>query len=372
MTAEEKKTIDMIRQIREAVENQSLPLEQFPLEDLVNLVDVTLGIQIIKKMGGMKKQHFESLTRGLLKNIQNCVQKKDIESCVDALMLLEEQYRCFDVILTACNSQKHVEQYKIMTIVAGEAYSKQQFYRHQMNSVEEAKNENCIGMGKGVVYTCTFLSQIELQQPEYINMNWDYVCFTNDNTKWGTKEGVWEYRKIDVEDAGDLKTLFNMCMIKPHVLLPEYDYSIWVNPAYKIVGDLELLQAGYGRNASCLAFPTYVCDDVYEIISTTGLGADDENIRMRKKKLQYEKEGYPQHYGMISGNILFRSHRDETLCKVMETWWQEAMQCGRLWDYGFNYAAWKHNYDYALCDLFVETNEYFKNMVCDLEVRGND
>lgn len=371
MTAEEKKTIDMIRQIREAVENQTLSLQQFPTGDLANLIDATLGRGFLGMTGGMEKKSFNPLIDCLLKMIQRTVEQNDIQGCVRALLLLEEQYRCFDMVLTAYKGQKYVEQYKVIAIVAGESYSKLQYYLHQNVRHPANMEANEVQGGRGVVYTCTLFSQIELQQPEYINMNWDYICFTKDKDKWGTKEGVWEYRNFNVENCEDAKMLLRMCILKPHVLLPEYDYSIWVNPAYKIVGDLELFMASYGRNGSLLAFPTYVTDDVYEIMQT-GLHSDEENIRMRKKCLQYEKEGYPHHYGMISGNIIIRNHRDEKMRCVMETWWDEAMQCGRLWDYGFNYAAWKHDFEFAICDEFVEMNSYFKNMVCDLEVKRNE
>lgn len=371
MTAEEKKTIDMLRQIREAVENKSLSLEQFPTEDLANLIDATLGREFLGMTGGMNKKNFDPLIDCLLKMIQRCVEQRDIQGCVRALLLLEEQYRCFDMILTAYKGQKYVEQYKIIAIAAGEAYSKLQYYLHQNVRIPKNVEVEKDWGGKGVVFTTTLFSQIELQQPEYINMNWDYICFTKDKEKLGTKEGVWQYRDFNVEGCEDNRILFHMCMLKAHELLPEYDYSIWVNPAYKIVGDLELFLASYGRNVSFLAFPSYVTDDVYEIMET-GLHSDEENIKMRKKRLQYEKEGYPCHYGMISDNIIIRNHRDEKMCDVMETWWKEAMECGRLWNFGFNYAAWKNDFKFAVCDAFVEMNFYLKNMVCDLEVKRNE
>ena len=371
MTAEEKKTIEMIRQIREAVENKSLSLAQFPTEDLANLINVTLGREFLGMTGGMDKNSFVPLIDCLLKLIDSCVEEKDIQGCVRVLLLLEEQYRCLDMILTAYKGQKYVEQYKVISIAAGEAYSRLQYYLHQNVRMSGETGQKVLQVGKGVVFTTTVLSQTELQQPEYININWDYICFTEDKDKWGTKEGIWEYRRFPETICKNANELLNMCMIKAHELLPEYDYSIWVNPAYKIVGDLELFLASYGSNNSLLAFPTYVTDDVYEIMET-GLNSDEENIQMRKKTLQYEKEGYPQHYGMISGNVIVRNHRDEKMCKVMETWWQEATECGRLWNYGFNYAAWKHDFKFAICDAFVEINFYFKNVVCDLEVKRNE
>jgi len=371
MTAEEKKTIDMIRQLRDAVENQSLPLEQFPIGELANLVDATLGREFLGLTGGMKKHHFEPLMGSLLKMIQHSVEVGDVQGCVEALMLLEEQYFCFDRVLTAYKGQKYVEQYKIIATVAGDEYAKLQYYLHQnVRTIANGEAKREWG-GKGVVYTCTIFSRNELQQPEYINMNWDYICFTKEKEKWGTREGVWEYRDFNVENCENPRMLLNMCILKPHILLPEYDYSIWVNPAYKIIGDLELFMESFGRRGSLLAFPAYITDDVYEIMQT-GLHSDEENIRMRKKTIQYEKEGYPHHYGMISNNILLRNHKDEKMRDVMETWWDEAMQCDKLWNFGFNYAAWKHNFNFAICDAFVEINSYFKNMVCDLEVKRNE
>lgn len=371
MTAEEKKTIDMIRQLREAVENQSLPLEEFPIGELANLVDVTLGREFLGFTGGMKKNHFEPLVGGLLKAIQHSAEQGDIQGTAGALLLLEEQYFCFDRLLTAYRGQKFVEQYKKIAIVTGETYSKLQYYLHQHVRNPKKAVVNKEWSGKGVVYTTTNFSKSEIPQPEYININWDYICFTKDPQKWGTKEGVWEYRDFNVENCEDARMLYNMCMLMPHVLLPEYDYSIWVNPAYKIVGDLELFLESYGRNHSLLGFPSYVTDDIYEVMMT-GLHSDEENIQMRKKHLQYEKEGYPCHHGMISSNIIVRRHRDEKMCRVMETWWDEAIQCGRLWNYGFNYAAWKHEFEFAICDAFVEMNSYFKNIVCDLEVKRDE
>lgn len=371
MTAEEKKTIDMIRQLREAVENGALPIEQFPAADLKNLVDATLGREFLGITGGMKKKDFEPLINSLLRLLEHSVQEKDGAGCVKALMLLEEQYRCFDGVLTAYQAQKYIEQYKIMAILAGEGYSRLQYSRHQENRPPEERRSGALQSGRGVVYTSTLGSTASLQQPEYIHMNWDYICFTADKDKWGTKNGAWEYRQMEgsASEAGNM--LLNRYILKPHEILPEYDFSIWVDPVYKITGDLELFLTSYGRDSSLLTFSSYMEDDLYEIMKT-GLHSDDENIMVRKKCLQYEKEGYPRHNGVINRSIIARNHRDEKMRQVMETWWTEAVECGKLWNVGFNYAAWKHNYDYAICDSFVEMNSYFKNMVCDLEVVRND
>lgn len=371
MTAEEKKTIEMIRQIRGAVEEQTLPLEQFPLHDLANLIHATVGREFMGIVGGMKKEDFNPLIESYLKMLQHCMEVNDIQGCMKTLELLEEQYICLDTIIKAYKEQRYVDKYKKMTVGTGEAYSELQCYSHQSMRKHSEAGNNLGEYGKGVVYTCTFFSKSEIQQPEYINLNWDYICFTSVKEKIGTKDGVWEYRELPIENQGDVEGLRHICMLNPHLILSEYDYSIWVDPNYVITGDLELFLASYGRNTSFLSFPSYVTDDVYEMMAT-GLRGDDENICMRKKCLQYEREGYPRHFGMISDKIMVRNHRDEKLCKVMECWWDEAVQCKRLWQYGFNYAAWKYDFDYAICDLFVEKNLYFKSTLIDLEVMGDE
>ena len=58
------------------------------------------------------------------------------------------------------------------------------------------------------------------------------------------------------------------------------------------------------------------------------------------------------------------------MCKVMEEWWdytkKEEEKNGIQTTY-FNYVAWKNNYPFSICDLFVYYNPYFVNMDVDLE-----
>lgn len=371
MTADEKKTIEMLQKIRNAVESGALPVEQFPMTDMCGLISATMGDSFVVMASGFEQEQFRTLVDGYCKMLEHSVEIGDVAGCVRMMALLEEQYRCLDGIVNACRDKKYVEVYQKVTGNSGGAYSELQYYLHESQRRKKESKHHLGTNGKGVVYTCTGASLYGLQQPEYIHPEWDYICFTNDKGKIGIKDGVWEYRGIPTGNGVDAELLYHMCVVKPHLLLPEYDFSIWVNPNYKIVGDMELFLASYGRNTSCLAFPSYITDNVYDIMYT-GLRGDDENISVRKKCLQYQKEGYPQHYGMISDKIIIRNHRCEKMCQVMETWWDEALECGRMWEYGFVYAAWKHEFDYAICDVFLEVNPYFKSMLIDLEVKERD
>ncbi len=370
MEAEQKKTVEMIRQVRENIETRKLSPEQIPVSDLENLIRVTIGKEFTGKEVAVKKEKLHPLVATYLRLLQHCIELKDVEGCVRTLELLEKQYECFDMIWQAYKAPKYIEKYKKTVSAVGMAYSELQYSMLSQKQQGKCQKTDVWENGRGVVYTCILQNKMKPQQPEYINVNWDYVCFTDMENKWGSKEGVWEYRRIPIENQENKNDLFRTCMLKPDLLLSEYDFSIWVNPKYKIVGELELFLKSFGENASFLAFPSYLKSDIYDTMYTT-LFDDDKNIAVRKKYLQYQKEGYPQHNGVISNSVMVRKHGDEKLRAVMETWWQEAVQCERMWEYGFTYAAWKHDFEFAICNLFVELNSYFKNMELDLEVRKN-
>ena len=107
---------------------------------------------------------------------------------------------------------------------------------------------------------------------------------------------------------------------------------------------------------------------MYQDMSYTDMGADDRNIEIRKKIHNYKKEGYPENNGLIDSKIMVRNHKDLQMCKVMEEWWdytkKEEEKNGIQTTY-FNYVAWKNNYPFSICDLFVYYNPYFVNMDVD-------
>lgn len=369
MTEEQKQTLEIIKNVRDKVVAEEISLSQVPVSDLLNLIQATLGRELVDNPVGMKKGDFAPLVTVYGEMLQRMAEEGDVQGFVQTLHLLERQYTCFERVRYIVSQEKNAEKYKVLARGAGEAYSRLQYDMKQKNREMVTDNATNIDRGTGVVYTCILQNKLKLQQPECINVNWDYICFTDQEDKWGTKEGVWQYRQISIENQEDKNALFRICMMFPDLLLPEYDYSIWVNPKYKIVGELDLFCRSYGRGVSFLAFPSYHKKDVYEAMYTT-LHDDDANIEVRKKYLQYKREGYPENDGMISTNVMIRNHHNELIKTVMKAWWDEGVQCRRMWEYGFNYVAWRHGCDYAICDLFIEYNAYFRNVEYALEAGG--
>lgn len=363
----EQRVVDLLHKLQTALEQGNLELKDFPLGDIGNLIDTTLGEAVWNSIGSRPQEVFSRLGQEYRQGLARSVEKNDAGQCIQLLKLLECQYQSFYVAMGREEQLYREETLRKMVIKTGNACAAMQ--ARELNRRQEGWTGNGDGMahGRGVVYTCAVKGEKQLPLPEYQNVLWDYICFTDRKDLAGKKAGVWEFRLLMEEELEHTADAYYKYKVKPYEVLKEYDYSMWVDPQVQIVGELDRFYKIYGRNASFLGFPAYDQDDIYEIL-VTSMTDDDGNIRLRRKLMQYRKEGFPEHYGMINTQMMFRDHRDEMLRRVMEDWWKEMHECKALIDCGFSYAAWKNGFRYALCDLFAEDNAYIKNGDIDLEL----
>ena len=92
---------------------------------------------------------------------------------------------------------------------------------------------------KKVVYTCITNDYDILNEPKYISLGFDYICFTDNSS---LKSDVWQIRPLPKETEG-LSEVKKQRFIKinPHLYLKEYDISIWVDGNVELKGDLNEL-----------------------------------------------------------------------------------------------------------------------------------
>lgn len=369
MVIKEKEVLEIINQVQKSVQNKEVPVELVPMKDLMNLLEATLGGTFWKRIGVTSQEAFETMPSRYKELLEHCQRNGDAEGFVLVLELMKNQYKCTYATLSKEELHRRTKKYKAFVYNIGNAMASVQYWIHKGKQRSgEIQPISFVREMKGAVYTCLVGNSTTLYQPEYINVHWDYICFTDKKDKWGVKEGIWEYRKMEkIEESESNSSMYYRYKIKPHEILEGYDYSIWVNAQIQIVGEMEQMYKIYGEETSFLAFPAYIQDNLYDAVRTT-LSTDDENIELRRKMYRYREEGFPEHFGLISTNVMYRNHRDEVLNKVMDTWWEESEKCQQLREFGFSYAAWKHGLNYSLCDLFAEWNPYVRNVSLELEV----
>ncbi len=202
------------------------------------------------------------------------------------------------------------------------------------------------GSNKGAIYTCITGGYDDLILHNYQDKSWDYICFTDSKSllKQG-KVGPWtikplQFRKLDnVRNARWHKT-------HPHKLLPEYEYSIWLDGNINVTGPLLFKNAqkciDEHRMISVPEHPKRRC--IYdEAITVKALRKDIPEV-VDAEIAELKRLGFPQNMGLNETNILFRFHNDRRCVRIMNDWFDFIQRFSRRDQLSFNYALWKNNY----------------------------
>lgn len=160
-----------------------------------------------------------------------------------------------------------------------------------------------------VIYTCLVGGYDPLTQPGYVAEGFDYVCFTNDLPEG--RSGIWQIRPIPFT-CDDPTRLSRFVKLNPHVALPEYEYSFWMDACLSINGPAiperlnELISAG--TLIAQVRHPDLDC--IYDdALLCMQLG--NESYHKLKRQVDFlKREGYPAHNGLYENNVMLRQHNN--------------------------------------------------------------
>lgn len=220
-----------------------------------------------------------------------------------------------------------------------------------INRNVDFKNNKC------VVYTAITGGYDNLVDPEYIDPDFDYICFTDDPN---LKSNVWEIRLMDYED-NNLVRKARRYKILPHIYLSDYDYSFWIDGGMKIIGNLRDYVNDYLKETSMLVIQHIRRNCIYEESKACiRMNKDNETVIINQIN-KYEKCNYPKNNGLIESGFLFRKHNDIEVIKVMEDWFIEVEENSVRDQLSFNYVAWKNNFKYDQANILVLKNQYVEH-----------
>jgi hypothetical protein len=195
---------------------------------------------------------------------------------------------------------------------------------------------------KKVVYTALTGGYDALEQHDYVNPDYDYICFSND---FGDREkvGIWTIRKIDYPSE-DKQLLSRYPKLQPHNVLPEYEFSLYVDANVNIktpyvfhrIDELNakgVLLAGVKHQ-----FRDCLYEEGYRVI----IYKMDKNKQAVRRQLSYYKQlGFPTHYGMYEANVIFRRHNDPLIISQCNEWWILRCAYSKRDQLGYSYTLWK-------------------------------
>lgn len=346
-----QKSVNILKSLKESVEKERLTIEKFPIEDVIALVcaEHRMWLTDLEQIRGIYETVYHkcmnevicgrntaeliSLMEELINDLET-IPKQEMFASEEKLRMLDEKV----IQSIICRYKEY----------ARKAYEEYLFYPQQEKSVFQ---------GKGVIYTVITGDYDELCPPQYIDDEYDYICFTDNRN---LTSDVWSVRYVENIENMDRARLSRKYKIMCHKFLEEYDYSIYVDGKIQIIGDLRKYIETYCRGSSMLCFPHFVRSCAYEEAKVCIEAGKDTPEVIKKQMEGYEKEGYPVNNGLIDGACLVRQHHSVILQKVMECWWNEVKNKSRRDQLSIGYACWKNNFHYDLSDLYTYQNEYLR------------
>ena len=197
----------------------------------------------------------------------------------------------------------------------------------------------------------------EIMQPQVVDDQFDYILFSNDIKE--DRVGVWQVRSIAYTNPDNTR-ICRYVKTHPEDLLPEYEFSVWIDSNVVITSSKV-----YER-----AIELYHVGAV--IASINHLGRDciyDEAFEVMCHRLELErivvdwcnrlrKEGYPKHKGLYETGIMFRKHNTTLVREANVMWWNCIEKYSKRDQLSFNYVLWKLNLN---CEYFLEKSLNARN-----------
>lgn len=194
---------------------------------------------------------------------------------------------------------------------------------------------------KKVIYTCITGNYDSLIEPKFVTDDFDYICFTDNNN---IKSDVWQIKPLpkETDELSQVKKQ-RYVKINSHLVLGEYDLSIWVDGNVIIKGDLNKLLKNTLKDDCSIYVPTHPQRKCIYAESEAVIAMKKDTREIIKPQLdRYKSEGFPKDFGLLQSNIMIRKHNEKDCVKFMEEWFSEVKNGSHRDQLSFNYVQWKN------------------------------
>lgn len=199
---------------------------------------------------------------------------------------------------------------------------------------------------KKVIYTTITGGYDQIFQPNIIAEDFDYILFTNDIPE--QQLGMWKVKAIPYNDKNNIK-LSRWVKTHPHTLLPEYDYSLYLDSniivdQYKFFDRInELIKNNTQLGIMNHLHRNCIYEEGFEVLYLNLAQVS----KVMREMVHIKHQGYPVHNGLVEANCILRSHHDQLVKQFCEDWWYMIDHYAQRDQLSCNFVAWK-------CGLTIE------------------
>lgn len=217
-------------------------------------------------------------------------------------------------------------------------------------TIEDIKNN------KIAIYTAFTGDYDTLKEPEVIDENCDYICFT-DNPN--LESDTWKIIQME-ETTLDNNRKAKQYKLLPHKYLKDYKYSFWLDGTFRIKGSIrEYIYKNIRASSPMLCVVHTERDCVYEEYEASKIIPRYPRSVMEEQVNYYKSQGFPEKYGLGVMGAIFRKHNDSAVIKVMEDWWDENVRFTNQDQLSFAYVCWKNDFHPSVSLIYYWDNEYW-------------
>lgn len=167
----------------------------------------------------------------------------------------------------------------------------------------------------------------------------DFICFSN-CIESEVKNG-WKIQKVLTKPMGSVKHA-RMIKILPHIYLPRYEASLWVDANILIRDAIALIiDELYVSNIKIATFRHPFRQCIYDEAAACIDDNRDCKEIIQKQVCKLREERYPLHNGLAETNVLYRRHNDPEVIASMEEWARWVLHYSKRDQLSFNYVMWK-------------------------------
>lgn len=199
---------------------------------------------------------------------------------------------------------------------------------------------------KVVIYTCITGGYDSPKEPLLKLNNIDYIMFTDRIDKNKLSNSLWKIHEIPEKLLDYPNILINRYIkMHPHELFEdEYNLAIYIDGNVQTISDISVFGEMLNKEIGIAAHQHRFRDCIYLEEKTCELKGKGKIEEMRKQIFSYEKQGFPQHYGMIECTVMVTLLESKKAKEIYNQWWDEFLKQGSLRDQlSFPFILWKNN-----------------------------
>lgn len=169
------------------------------------------------------------------------------------------------------------------------------------------------------VYTCITANYDPLSAPTNVDPRLSYYCFSDVDSP---SVPPWTHRLLDLP-ALSPKDRNRHVKMHPHLWLPEYDATVYLDGNIDIVGDLHsLVCSALAMPEDLFLFDHFERHCVFTEAAHCSHFSHDWVWTIASQMRRYNAEGYPRDNGLFDASVIIRRNAP-AVQRLMTEWWRE-------------------------------------------------